>query len=126
MFAERLRELRKKNGLTQEQLARLIGVERSSIGKYEGKQGIVPSDDVKLRIAEYFHVSIDYLIGNTDIAIPYEKDTDGPMTQEEKQLIADYRALNKQGKEYIRQQMAIATTIYKNGPVPDVEGKAIS
>lgn len=123
MFADRLRELRKKHGLTQEQLARLIGVERSSIGKYEGKQGVIPSDDVKLRIAEYFHVSIDYLMGNTEISIPYDNITETPMTAEEKQLLSDFRSLNKQGKEYITQQMAIATTIYKNASVSHVEEK---
>lgn len=123
MFADRLRELRKKHGLTQEQLARLIGVERSSIGKYEGKQGVIPSDDVKLRIAEYFHVSIDYLMGNTEISIPYDNITEAPMTAEEKQLLSDFRSLNKQGKEYITQQMAIATTIYKSASVSHVEEK---
>lgn len=66
MFADKLRALRKQKGVTQEQLAEAIGVERSSIGKYEGKgkdgKPIMPSDDVKLRIAEYFGVSIDYLL----------------------------------------------------------------
>ena len=67
MFAERLKELRKERGLTQEQLAQIIQVERSSVGKYEGKSKIIPSDDVKQRIAEFFDVSVDYLLGRTDI-----------------------------------------------------------
>jgi transcriptional regulator with XRE-family HTH domain len=58
-----LRELRKRNKLTQEQLAEAIGVERSSIGKYEGNQDVLPSVDVLITIADYFHVSTDYLLG---------------------------------------------------------------
>lgn len=65
-FAARLKGLRKNRGITQEQLAREIHVERSSVGKYEGKSGIIPSDEVKKRIAEYFNVSIDYLLGRTE------------------------------------------------------------
>jgi len=52
MFAERLKQLRKEKGITQVELAQIIRVERSSVGKYEGKSRIIPSDDVKQRIAE--------------------------------------------------------------------------
>ena len=63
MLSQRLKELRKKRNITQEQLAEIIGVERSSIGKYEGKQNVVPSVDVLKAIADYFKVSTDYLLG---------------------------------------------------------------
>ena len=70
VFAERLRLLRKERNLTQEQLALEIGVERSSIGKYEGKSRVIPSEDVKCKIAEFFGVSIDYLLGYSDNRTP--------------------------------------------------------
>ena len=70
MFGERLKLLRKSRGITQEQLAEIIGVERSSIGKYEGKSKTIPSDDVKAKIADYFNVSTDYLLGRSDVAEP--------------------------------------------------------
>jgi len=63
MLRERLKALRTQRNVTQEQLADIIGVERSSIGKYEGKQGIIPSVDVLHAIADYFNVSTDYLLG---------------------------------------------------------------
>ena len=59
----RLKELRKQKNVTQEQLAEAIGVERSSIGKYEGNQNVLPSVDVLKTIADYFQVSTDYLLG---------------------------------------------------------------
>ena len=63
MLGKVLKELRTNHKITQEQLAAAIGVERSSIGKYEGKQSVVPSVDVLKAIADYFDVSMDYLLG---------------------------------------------------------------
>ena len=67
----RLKELRKRNRITQEQLAEAIGLERSSIGKYEGNQNVFPSVDVLKAIADYFQVSTDYLLGR-DISYSLE------------------------------------------------------
>lgn len=61
-----LKELRKSKKITQEELAKIIGVERSSIGKYESpSKPVTPSPDIMLKIAEYFNVSVDYLLGNS-------------------------------------------------------------
>jgi len=63
MLGKVLKELRSKHNITQEQLAAAIGVERSSIGKYEGNQSVMPSVDVLKAIADYFNVTTDYLLG---------------------------------------------------------------
>ena len=63
----RLRELRKVNGLTQEALARRSGVHRTSIARYEtGRNGM--SEKNLLRIAGALHVSVDEVLkgGSTD------------------------------------------------------------
>lgn len=99
MFAERLKALRKRERITQEQLASIIGVERSSIGKYEGKSQTIPSDDVKCRIAEYFGVTIDYLMGYSDNPKPYMPERE--LTDVEHRLIDDFRSLNKEGQEKV-------------------------
>lgn len=64
-LAEKIKLLRKKQKITQEQLAIGIGVERSSIGKYE--TGTQPSTEIISRLADFFDVSVDYLLGRTDI-----------------------------------------------------------
>ena len=61
MFSEKLKKLRRKNGITQEDLAKIIGLDRSSIGKYESSN-VLPSPDVLIKMAEIFNVSVDYLI----------------------------------------------------------------
>ena len=63
-LSEKMKALRKERKITQEQLANGIGVERSSIGKYE--TGTQPSTEIIGRIADYFCVSTDYLLGRTD------------------------------------------------------------
>ena len=65
MLGKVLKELRVKHNITQEQLAAAIGLERSSIGKYEGNQSVIPSVDVLKAIADYFDVTTDYLLGRT-------------------------------------------------------------
>ena len=70
-FSERLKDLRKTNKITQEKLATIIGVERSSIGKYESSSTI-PSKETLVKIAQYFNVTTDYLLGN-EIKIQTDK-----------------------------------------------------
>lgn len=65
MFSDRLKELRKGKNITQEELARLLGVERSTVGKWESKKGIVPPADMLVIISDFFNVSLDYLLGKT-------------------------------------------------------------
>ena len=63
MFSEKLKELRKKKGLTQEDLASELNVSRQAITKWESGDGAPDIDNLK-NIALFFHVSVDYLIDN--------------------------------------------------------------
>lgn len=61
ILAEKIINLRKKNGWSQEELAEKLGVTRQSISKYEGVQSI-PDLDKILKLSEIFGVTTDYLI----------------------------------------------------------------
>ena len=62
MQIERIRALRKQKGLTQEELAKAIGVQRAVISKYE--TGIVDISVSQLeKIADVLGVTVDYLLG---------------------------------------------------------------
>ena len=61
ILADKIINLRKKNGWSQEELAEKLGVTRQSISKYEGAQSI-PDLDKILKISEIFGVTTDYLI----------------------------------------------------------------
>lgn len=61
ILANKIINLRKKNGWSQEELAEKLGVTRQSISKYEGAQSI-PDLDKILKLSEIFGVTTDYLI----------------------------------------------------------------
>lgn len=66
-FGERLKRLRKERDVTQSQLAEVIGVVPSAIGKYERMPQAFPSVEALVKIADYFEVSIDYLLRGIEV-----------------------------------------------------------
>lgn len=64
-FAERVCDIRKKNGVSQYKLAKDLGLCRSTVSKWESGDRM-PSFEVMVKIAEYFGVSTDYFYGITD------------------------------------------------------------
>ena len=64
-FPSRLKSLRTSSNLTLEQLGKELGSTRATIGNYENSNK-KPSLEMLIKIADYFNVSIDYLIGRTD------------------------------------------------------------
>lgn len=64
-FAERIKELRRKNGMSQEALGKVISLKQDSISSYE--RGLnYPEGRNLLVLADFFGVSLDYLMGRTD------------------------------------------------------------
>ena len=61
-FGENLKQLRKSRGLTQKDFGTMVGLSKAVVSKYETGMGY-PSFDVLVRIAQYFGVTTDYLLG---------------------------------------------------------------
>lgn len=91
-FANRLSELRKEYKMTQKELADRLGVARGTIGMYEiGRRE--PDTDTLYRLSKIFNVSIDYLIGKTNI-----KDTADEITNavsDEPELVEFWNTLKQ-------------------------------
>ncbi|MBO5166672.1 MAG: helix-turn-helix transcriptional regulator [Lachnospiraceae bacterium] len=64
-FGEKLRALRLKQGMTQQQLADRIDLVKASISAYE-QSAKYPSLEVLIKICEVFDVSADYMLGLSD------------------------------------------------------------
>jgi transcriptional regulator with XRE-family HTH domain len=64
-FSERLRELRKEQGETQQQVADGLGVPRQHYHKFEAGENL-PSLERFIALADHFGVSLDYLAGRTE------------------------------------------------------------
>ena len=62
MIGNKLKELRKEKKVSQEELAKIVGVTPSAIGFYEN-DGRNPSYEVLVKLSNYFCVTTDYLLG---------------------------------------------------------------
>lgn len=68
----RLKQLRKARGISQVKLAMDLNTGQNTISRYESGER-EPGIEELIRIADYFRVSVDYLIGRTDCPTMYPK-----------------------------------------------------
>ncbi len=65
-MVKNLRLLREESGLSQQRLAEMLSISQQAIFKYE-KTSNEPDISTLIKLSEIFNVSVDFLIGNTDI-----------------------------------------------------------
>ena len=68
-FHLRLKQLRQKQGLTQSELANILGLKPTAISNYESNRN-EPSFDKLIALSKEFDVTCDYLLGISDSALP--------------------------------------------------------
>lgn len=66
ILGKRIKLLREEERLNQLELAKKLNISNSTLSQYETGQRI-PSDDIKIKIAKIFNVTLDYLLGVSDI-----------------------------------------------------------
>lgn len=94
-FSQRLRELRKQRGLTQEELAKELDIAKSSVSMYEnGKRK--PSFEVLEMFADFFNVNLDTLYGSEPVSANTFK-----CTPEEETMVKKFRRLPPTGKQSV-------------------------
>ena len=86
---ERLRELRKKAGYSQETLAEMLGISRQAVSKWESGQGKPEIDNV-IKLTEIYQVSADYILLGTENkpVVPAAKKELNPETRKTLNIIA--------------------------------------
>lgn len=104
MFGELLRELRKDRGMTQADLAEQLSFSPMTISSYECGRSI-PDDATKIRLAQLFGVSLDYLLGLIREPLPYERSAYSiqcpqDFTQEELDKVREYVAFLQYQKQH--------------------------
>lgn len=95
-----LRKLRINRGISQQQLADVIGTSQQSVNKYEN-HSVEPDISALIKLADYFGTTIDYLVGHITLSDQNPIEEIEP-TREETALIRDYRQLSKEEKESIQ------------------------
>lgn len=73
MAYERMRDMREDNDLTQKKIAEYLMCGQSLYSKYEKGEREIPLS-LLIKLADYYDVSLDYLVGRTDVKKPYLKE----------------------------------------------------
>lgn len=115
-FKYRIRDLRREKDITADELGNAVGVSRFSVSNWETGRN-QPNNDILMKLCSYFNVSLDYLMGRTDVKQPYKstsaiKEDDflvafsnlsGELTEEDKKSILkiaqSFAASNEAKKE---------------------------
>ena len=66
-FGERLRELREERNTTQKTLAGILGVSPRMVSFYESGGHLPRDESILIKLADYFNVTTDYLLGYSDV-----------------------------------------------------------
>lgn len=105
-FQTILKELRDKRNVTQEELASSLSVKQQTVGKWEN--GItVPRQPMLIKIADYFHVSVNDLIyGESNLSQPpATPPSTPPLTPQEQDLLRKYRVLTSDHQGAVDNQL---------------------
>ena len=95
-----LRILRESLGISQQKLADAIGISQQSVNKYENHQ-TQPDIVTLIQIADFFHTSVDYLIGHTEARVECEGVPVFRLNADEVKLVNQYRQLSLKEKDSI-------------------------
>lgn len=117
MISTRLKSLREDADLSQKELAKLLGVSPSTIGMYEaGKR--TPDSEMLTRICDFFNITVDYLIGRSNIKNPQcstsKKTEQSHLTDDEKNILNLYKKLNDKDKAKVEGIMENKIDEYKD------------
>ena len=105
MIAKKLKELREKKGMSQAELANILDVAQQTVASWEREKSS-PNYELLLKLADFFRVSTDYLLGKEDSPMESMKrillaPSDGKPNLT-KEMLDDYASLSADGKEKAR------------------------
>lgn len=99
---KRIKFLREKINMSQDELAQKLNTTKQTIYKYEtGIVTNIPSDKIE-KIASIFHTSPAYIMGWTDEIVPKSSnDSSSKLSKTEQQLLKNFRTLNSLGQDKV-------------------------
>lgn len=117
MLGDRLRRIRRENKLTQQNIADVLGVDRTTYTVYES--GLVtPSSSTLVKLSQIYNVTIGYLIGVEENHPELRRDPEKPIDEkilgsdpisllkkEEKELLLYYRVLSAEEKAKLIEEL---------------------
>lgn len=103
----KLKELRTQKGCNQTDVAKVLGITQQAYANYETEKR-QPDHETLTKLADFFNVSVDYLLGRTDVP------QNGPasLSEEEAELLQQYRSLDEQGKSKVDEYLSDCLRLY--------------
>ena len=97
MFSEKLKELRKRDGIPQMRFSNDIGFSQAAVSAWENNTR-EPGIEALIKIAQYFNVSIDYLVG---LKSSEKKEKPFSLSDDEKELLKIFQSLEPMHQKQI-------------------------
>lgn len=117
-IGDRIKKLREKNGLMQQDVCNTLDIEQSTLANYENNRR-VPKTDILIKIANYYGVSLDFLVGMTDNRFnSYKgclKDLNKFLQQSEIIFDGDTYKLTDEDRDLILKALEVAFLAVKRG-----------
>lgn len=113
MLGKRLAELRKARKQTQASISKLLGIHRGTYANYEAQKR-EPDNETLQKLADFFGVSIDYLLGRTDDPkAPYDYRKDPEISDEAKKILDKVATLTPEQQRLFFEQMKVTIAGYE-------------
>lgn len=110
-FGKRIKRLREDKGVRQEDIGKMFNVSKSAVSQWENDIR-TPDMDIIIKLADYFDVSTDYLLGRTDDPSP---------KQDDRQHINDDEALEYLDELHKRPEMKTLFQVGRKATKEDIE-----
>lgn len=91
MIGDRIKKLRDENNISQADLSEFLGISQQALSKWENGK-TQPDNETLVKLSNYFNVSIDYLLGNSEskkINKPYDDELEKVLFSKAKDLTYD-------------------------------------
>lgn len=102
---------RELKGFTQKEVALTLKISVQAVSYWEQGERR-PSYDILVRLADLYETTTDFLLGRETVKAD-------SLTPEELKILTEYRSLTKDGREYIKSTVYMASQIYKNKSADD-------
>ena len=126
LFAERIKELREEATLSQKELANKLNLSQSAITKLENNLR-EPTGTTLIAYADFFDVSLDYLVGREDYGRSFEYNLERrehkvlyPLSENEETLVTSFRKMSVFGQQSILIQV---TALAEKAEKEDIKQK---
>lgn len=113
-FGKKLTLLREEKRIGRQELAEVLNISYSAVAKYETDIRF-PDQEILIKIADFFNVSTDYLLGRTDIKHPYQiKESREPSFIQETKSCLCHQGLNEEAIKQINDYIEFIKQKYGN------------